>query len=67
MKGYLIGIVLFDLQSMKIRLGQFQDCPSMLRLRTLMIHEKPVEIIYEKNHTPDDVSTCIKARNIIEA
>lgn len=32
-----------------------------------MIHEKPVEIVYEKLHTPEDVSTCIRGRNIVEA
>ena len=39
----------------------------MLKLRTLMIHEKPVEIVYDRVHTPADVSACIRGKNVIEA
>ena len=39
----------------------------MLKLRTLMIHEKPVEIVYDRGHTPADVAACIRGRNVIEA
>lgn len=54
-KVLVIGIALFDLQSLKIKIGSFNHESTMKRLRTLLTYEKPVSIVYDRKGMPKDI------------
>ena len=55
-----IGVALFDLQSLQVRLGQFEEESNLSTLRTIMSHDKPVTVVYDRADMPKDILKCLK-------
>lgn len=57
---YSVAIALFDMLSMQVKIGQFTDNQTLSRLRTLLSHEKPVQIVYDRAGMNKDVLICLR-------
>ena len=50
-----IGVVFFDLSTLKLNIGQFQDDESYNKFRTLCSQLRPIEIIYNKDKQREEL------------
>ena len=50
-----VGVVFFDLSTLKLNIGQFQDDESHNKFRTLWSQLRPIEIIYNKDKQREDL------------
>lgn len=64
-KEKIIGVCFVDVTIGKFFIGQFKDDRNRSNLHTLMSHQAPVEIIYEKNGLSDATEQVIKKTNAI--
>jgi len=58
--GNEIGVTFFDVTTLEIRVGQFNDDESLSLLRTLASQIRPVEVIHEKELSNTDVTKLFK-------
>jgi len=58
--GSDIGVCFFDLSTLQIYLGQFENNESFSDLRTLSSQIRPVEIIHEREFSTSDIVKMLK-------
>lgn len=55
-----IGVCFFDVTTLKIYVGQFQDDEQLSKLRTLVCQIRPVEVLHEIEAKTTDLLKILK-------
>ena len=56
----MIGVTFFDVTTLEIFIGEFEDDELMTALRTLTCQIRPVEVIHERDYAASDVIKMLK-------
>lgn len=63
--GNEIGLTFFDVTTLEIFIGQFEDDENMSAFRTLICQIRPVEVVYEREMANSEVIKMLKNSPVV--
>jgi DNA mismatch repair protein MSH6 len=63
--GQILGVTFFDLSTLRVFVGQFEDDEPLSNLRTLICQIRPVEVLFERELAESEVIKMLKNTPVV--